>query len=89
LYNDIHAEPVTQVVDRPAGGVLPPGNWLPGLIQDTYRVDLPTDLPPGTYQVAVGLYNAQTGERYVVVGEGADPDRRLFIGEITVEESAQ
>ncbi len=32
LYNqdNIHTEPVAQVVERPGGGALPPGNWLPG-----------------------------------------------------------
>lgn len=89
LYNSINAEPVAQVVSRPAGDVLPPGNWLPGIIRDVYTVSLPDDLPPGTYPVAIGLFDARTGERYAASGEGADSDGRLFIGEITVEESVQ
>ncbi|MBN1964748.1 MAG: hypothetical protein JW910_08885, partial [Anaerolineae bacterium] len=88
LYGDIHAEPVAQVVARPMGGVLPPGNWLPGTLHDSYTVILPDDLPAGTYAVAIGLFDARTGERYPVSGEGADADRRLFIGEITLKESA-
>jgi hypothetical protein len=89
LYNrsNVNTEPVAQVVSRPEGGVLPPGNWLPGVIHDMYTVPLPDDLPPGTYVVAVGLYDARTGERYPVSGKGADADRRLFIGEIALKES--
>jgi hypothetical protein len=89
LYNqdNIHTEPVGQVVLRPGGGALPPGNWLPGVvIRDTYTVPLPDDLPPGTYLVAIGIYDEQTGQRYPVTGEGADQDNRLFIGKIVFQE---
>jgi hypothetical protein len=86
LYGDIHREPVAQVVSRPAGGVLPPANWLAGTLQDSYTVMIPADLPPGTYSIAIGMFESATGGRYPVVGEGADADGRLFIGEITIEE---
>jgi hypothetical protein len=91
LYNqnNLNTEPVAQVVARPAGDVLPPANWLPGTVRDHYTVPLPADLPPGMYQVAIGMYEAHTGQRYPVDGQGADADRRLFIGKITVEESPQ
>jgi hypothetical protein len=93
LYNRINAQPVAQIDQRPDGGVLPPGNWLPGVIPDSYTLDL-SNVPPGTYTVAIGLYDAVTTLRYPasgsafdpLTGEGADADR-LFIGEITVEES--
>jgi hypothetical protein len=88
LYNqdNIHTEPVAQVVLRPGGGALPPGNWLPDVIvRDTYT-PLPDDLPPGEYVVAIGMFDAQTGVRYPVSGEGMIDDRRLFIGEITIGE---
>ncbi|MEW6579647.1 MAG: hypothetical protein AB1435_10685 [Chloroflexota bacterium] len=91
LYNSerVDTEPVAQVVTRPGGGALPPANWLPGTLTDTYTVMLPEDLPPGTYVVALGMFEARTGVRYPVTGAGAGPDRRLFIGEIVVEETAQ
>jgi hypothetical protein len=88
LYNqdDIHTEPVAQAVARPGGGALPPGNWLPGeIIRDTYT--LPDDLPPGTYEVAVGIFDARTGERYPVQSDTLIvDDNRLLIGEITIQE---
>jgi hypothetical protein len=94
LYNRTNAQPVAQIDQRPDGGVLPPGNWLPGIIHDSYTLDL-SQVPPGTYTVAIGLYDAVTKLRYQVsgppfdplTGEGVDADR-LFIGKITVEESA-
>lgn len=88
LYNtdNLDTEPLAQVITRPGGGVLPPANWLPGLLADSYTVSLPQGLEPGTYTVALGLFDAQTGERYPVSGRGAEADRRLFIGTITVEE---
>jgi hypothetical protein len=83
LYNqdNIHTDPVAQVVARAGGGALPPGNWLPGeIIRDTYT--LPGDLPPGTYEIAIGLFDARTGERYPVQSDSLKvDDNRLFIGQ--------
>lgn len=86
VYDDVNAAPVAQIVERPMGGVLPPGNWLPGLVEDVHTVALPSDLPAGTYQVAVGLYDARSGERYPVQGEHGTGDGRLMIGEIVIGE---
>ena len=83
LYDDVNSPPVAQVVSRPMGGVLPPANWLPGLLEDVYTLTLPDDLPRGSYSLAVGLFDARSGERYPVSGDNID---RLFIGEITIEE---
>lgn len=89
LYNrnEIATEPIAQVVMRPAGGVLPPENWLPGTIEDTYTVLLPDDLQPGDYVVALGLFDNRSGQRYPVASDTLlVDDGRLFIGDITVEE---
>lgn len=92
LYNSdqVDTEPVAQIVARPAGGVLPPANWLPGVIEDSHTLLLPDDLPPGEYVVAIGFFDAITGERYDVRSDELSvDDRRLFVGQITVEESSQ
>jgi hypothetical protein len=39
--------------------------------------------------VALGMFEARSGVRYPVTGVSAGPDRRLFIGEIVVEETEQ
>ena len=91
MYNkaNIDAEPVTQTVTRSAGGVLPPGNWLPGTFWDTVDVPLPTE--PGEYVVAVGLFDAVTGQRFPVTGDSEavqTDDDRLFIGDVTIAEES-
>ena len=46
-------------VDRfPQGGRHPTDHWLPGeVVEDRYRVLLPTDAPTGAYTILVGLYD--------------------------------
>jgi hypothetical protein len=47
----------------PGNGSLPTRHWQAGWrILDEYQINLPTDLAPDEYEVAVGLYQA-TGER--------------------------
>lgn len=51
----------------PRGGSYPTGAWLAGdIVPDERRLVLPPALPPGDYQVRVGLYRPQTGERLPV-----------------------
>lgn len=48
----------------PAGGTNPTSTWQPGeLVADQRTLALPTDLPPGTYDLEVGLYDGATGRR--------------------------
>jgi hypothetical protein len=81
LYNQA-GELVAQADERPGDGTLPPGNWLPGMIHDTMEVDV-SDVPPGSYRVAIGLYNPVTLER-LPPDSGGDADNRLFIGEVEI-----
>lgn len=42
-------------------------NWRSGeLLRDIYMLTLPVGLPEGEYAIAVGFYNAATGERLVI-----------------------
>jgi hypothetical protein len=83
LYDDVSQPPVAQMDMRPGDGTLSPGNWLPGVIRDTIEVDL-TDVPPGKYHVAIGMYDPLTNER-LRPDAGGDQDGRLFIGEVEIE----
>ena len=48
----------------PAGGLFPTAAWPAGVtIADSHQLALPQDLAPGSYQVKVGLYLLETGER--------------------------
>jgi hypothetical protein len=85
LYADPAQSPVAQIDVWPGSGVLPPANWLSGTWSET--VFLPLEgVPPGTYQLAVGLYDPVSSQRYTVLGSSAaDASGRLFLGEIEVK----
>lgn len=56
----------------PRGGTYPTQGWYaPSIIPDPHAFTLPTDLPPGTYTLAAGLYEPSTGTRLPVVQDGA------------------
>lgn len=49
---------------QPGYGTLATSRWQSGvLIPDPHTIDIPTDLPPGKYQLLVGLYDRSTGMR--------------------------
>jgi hypothetical protein len=53
----------------PGNGLYPTPSWIPGMIiADGHTIALPPDLPPGSYDVRVGLYDPESGERLPVVG---------------------
>jgi hypothetical protein len=58
------------------GGFYPMLRWpVNAVVFDQHGLDLPGDLPPGDYPVAVAVYNWETGERLPVTGaEGLVPD---------------
>lgn len=85
---------IAQTDRRPGSGTLPPGDWLPGALDDTFVVDL-ASVPPGRYVVATGFYDPVTFERLIpALTDTAPPayrvtdDGRLFIGTIEIEDAA-
>ncbi|MCI0711552.1 MAG: hypothetical protein L0154_15460 [Chloroflexi bacterium] len=79
LYDDPEQPPIAQINDWFLGA-LPPANLLPTTITETYSLPI-GELEAGTYQLAVGIFDPVTGERYLV--DGGDDDR-LFLDEITI-----
>ncbi len=78
--------PPAAQVDVPMGGALPSGVWQPGdLIHDRLALQIPDDLPSGTYDVLLGVYFWQTGERLNFY-RGTDPEARdrVILGQVTV-----
>ena len=53
-------------------------------ITDAYEVKLAADAPPGEYQLVIGLYNPETGERLPVNGPDCQPDA-CFVPGLTVK----
>ncbi len=70
---------------QPGQGSLPTTAWRPGdLILDEYQILLPENIPPGEYQIEVGLYNSATGgvRAQTIEPDGAD---HIILGTINVE----
>jgi 4-amino-4-deoxy-L-arabinose transferase-like glycosyltransferase len=67
--------------NQPVNGSYPTGIWEPGeIVPDEYTFNT-TELPPGEYQLEIGMYVLETGERLPVTkSDGAqDPTRRLLL----------
>ena len=73
----------------PMGGRYPTGAWQSGdRVPDIHPLALPEQLPPGTYEMTVGLYRPTTMERLPVVTSMGEqpPDRAIVLGSFTVQE---
>ncbi|MBN1400692.1 MAG: phospholipid carrier-dependent glycosyltransferase, partial [Anaerolineae bacterium] len=53
--------------NEPVAGSYPTTGWLPGeIVRDEYALPIDVDAPSGEYLLAVGLYDANTGQRLPV-----------------------
>lgn len=72
---------VAQHDSEPGNGLLPTSSWEPGeVLRDNHGALLPSDLPPGDYRVAVGLYQLDGTRLTLPSGEDV-----LTLQNITVE----
>ncbi len=72
---------VAQRDSQPLDGALPTVRWQPGqTIDDRYAIPLPPALPPGDYQLELGLYLQSTGQR-LPLPDGQD---RLLLSPVTI-----
>ena len=75
---------VAQVDSEPNGGARPTTTWRPGeIVEDGYGLAIPLATPPGRYPLILAMYDAKTGGRLPVSGEGARGDH-LLLGDVTV-----
>jgi hypothetical protein len=59
---------VAQRDQIPVGGARPTTGWAPSeVLTDRYQLFISEDVPPGTYHLRVGWYNALTAERFRLV----------------------
>ena len=64
---------LAQADSRPQQYASNTNRWIPGqVIADRFELPLPSDAPPGRYQVRVGLYNEADGQRLPVTGKAID-----------------
>ncbi len=69
---------------NPADGAAPTHTWIPGHVyEDTHIIELPLNLPPGTYRVVAGMYDFNL-RRLVATGPDASifEDNAVPLGEI-------
>lgn len=63
-------------------GGLPSSLWIPDqIIMDEHTLNLPPDVPPGIYRLAVGLYDPATGQRLPAFAANgrAHPDDQVIL----------
>lgn len=75
---DERGELAAQQDNWPVQGQWPPTCWQPGeIVSDRYQIEVPPDMPPGTYTLVTGLYDARdnrrlptaAGREFVILGE--------------------
>jgi hypothetical protein len=76
-----------QVDAWPQMGTLATSRWQPGQrLSDPYLIAIPTDAPPGPYQVEVGLYLLATLERLPVLNiEGIPVEDKVLVGGVVIK----
>jgi hypothetical protein len=71
----------------PVSGLLPTSAWEVGeFIQDRYIIPLAPDVPPGEYQLEIGMYQLETEQRLEVHGGPEGEGDRILLGKIEVLE---
>ncbi len=77
---------VTGFDREPCDAWYPTNQWHPGeIIEYVLPLSLPSDLPPGTYTVLVGMYDSATGERLPIAQFGRREPDRAMVGVIVVK----
>jgi hypothetical protein len=95
LVGPIPEERIAAQSDKvPLDGAWPTWAWEPGYpVRDEYRLDLPADLPAGSYELRAGLYRPDDGWRVPVQGspepvsDSAPPrtrDSAMILGHLQV-----
>lgn len=70
---------------RPGQGSVPTTAWAPGqLILDEHQIQLPADLPPGEYEIEVGLYDPMTDNARAISQRPRGEDA-IILGKVIVQ----
>lgn len=80
VYDDYSQPPVAQLDTYLGSGGIQLGNMLPGALRDDFVVDL-GDISPGTYALALGFYELNSGQRLLPLSNQLDVlgDGRLIL----------
>lgn len=72
----------------PFAGYFPTQDWVAGmLVQDSWTVSIPDDIPAGTYRVQTGMFELATAQRIAVADNTGTPvtDNSIILGEVVIE----
>ncbi len=89
---DLANKPLVTLDYTPLGGSTPTHLWIPKWLPDQrlldpYRLEIPEELPPGTYLIEVGLYEMTSKRRlHISDAEGNLVGDRYILGAIEVVE---
>jgi hypothetical protein len=65
---------VAQMDRPPLDGTYPTSLWEPDeVIRDFVQIPVPTEVPPGQYEIVVGLYDFETGRRLYLLDDQGTP----------------
>ena len=81
-------ELVAQRDDPPVYGFRPTTTWRAGeIIEDSYDIALGEDLPPGEYELSMGMYDIETMERLPTYDPADEhlPEDRIVVGTLHIE----
>jgi hypothetical protein len=78
--------PLAQGDSPPLNGSYPIQLWATGeVLNDSYQLTIPGDLPDGRYPLYLGFYAPDSGERPLVIIDGtAQPNNAYFVGWLDV-----
>jgi 4-amino-4-deoxy-L-arabinose transferase-like glycosyltransferase len=76
--------------NRPGDGASHTDAWKAGEIyEDTHRLDIDPNVPPGTYRVEIALFDVESGRRQSIVAEdGHLIDSRLLLAPLRITSKA-
>lgn len=70
LVDPVTGAIITQGDGKPQNGFYPTPYWQPGeTIIDRHTFSLPGELPPGAYDIVLGFYEAENGQRLQILDE--------------------
>lgn len=77
VFNHLRAAdgtPVWQGDTWPQNGIYTTNHWLAGeVVSESYTIELPPDLPPGTYTFYTGVYDPTTSNRLPAITDKGHP----------------
>ena len=77
---DAAGQVVAQADGQPVGGAYPTSWWWPGQTVEDVRAVALKGVPPGSYRLALGIYDLATGQRLPVSSGGREvPDRQIVL----------